>query len=66
MGFNQPNGRIVINTGPGICDKVDPEHVTGYGFIGDDDVRIYNIGGCTAKINLYRKSLNRLCEVKFE
>lgn len=65
MGFGQPEGRIVINTGAGRCDKVNPEKVIGYGFIDDDEIRKYDVDGMVVKINRYKKCIDELSKVEF-
>lgn len=65
MGFKQPEGRIVVNTGVGSCDKVDPAEVSEYGLKGDDQIHHYNVDGQIVTINRFKKAVKDLRKIKY-
>ena len=65
MSFKQPEGRIVVNTGVGRCDKVDPAEISEYGFKADGQVYDYSVDGEIVTVNRFRQSVKDLQKIKY-
>lgn len=65
MSLKQPAGRIVVNTGVGNCNKVNPADINEYSFLGDDRVHRYMVDGKPVVINRFKKAIDELSKTKF-
>lgn len=65
MSLKQPVGRIVVNTGVGNCDKINPADIDEYRFLGDDRVHRYMVDGKPVVINRFKKAIDELSKTKF-
>lgn len=65
MSLKQPVGRIVVNTGVGNCDKINPADIDEYRFLGDDRVHRYMVDGKLVAINQFKKEIKQLSRTKF-
>ena len=65
MGFRQPEGRIIVNTGIGHCDHVDPSEISEYGFKADGQVYDYSVDGKIVTVNRFRNAIRDLQKIKY-
>ena len=65
MSLKQPAGRILVNTGVGNCDKINPADINEYRFVGDNRVHRYMVDGKPIAINRYKKAIEELSMTKF-
>ena len=69
MSFKQPFGRIIVNTKQGIYRRINPLSRDNYILLDEDAVhadseRTYLLNGKTIVFNKYRKSIDRLSNLK--
>ena len=70
MSFQQPLGRIKVNTKKGIYRRINPLNRDNYILLDEDAVhadseRTYILNGKTIVFNKHRDSIDRLSNLKF-